>query len=121
MPYALAVAQPLIRYRRARDLPQLQHHPVPRPGDFVVFAVSPDPAANTTNDISPDLIPIARAIAAEKPDLTLYLGDLVNGWELTNASPMENNFTGQLGNRMADVAPIHNYTAGTGIPIYSPG
>jgi hypothetical protein len=85
---------------------------------FVVFADSPDPAANTPTGVSPDLIPIAGAIAAEKPDLALYMGDLVNGWELTNASPMENNFTGQFGNWMADVAPIHNYTAGTGIPIY---
>jgi len=88
------------------------------PWKFVVFADSPDPAANTTTGVSPELIPIATAIAAEKPDLTLYMGDLVNGWELTNASPMAGNYTGQLGNWMADVDPIHNYTTGTGIPIY---
>lgn len=85
---------------------------------FIVFADSPDPAGNTTTGVSPALIPIARAIAAEKPDLTLYMGDLVNGWELTNASPMAGNYTGQFENWMKYVAPIHNYTDGTGIPIY---
>jgi hypothetical protein len=85
---------------------------------FVVFADSPDPAGNTTTGVSPDLIPIAKAIAAEKPDLALYMGDLVNGWMLTNASPMAGNYTGQFKNWMEYVAPIHNYTDGTGIPLY---
>jgi hypothetical protein len=85
---------------------------------FVVFADSPDPEGNTTTGVSPALIPIAKAIAAEKPDLTLYMGDLVNGWELTNASPMAGNYTGQFENWMKYVTPIHNYTDGTGIPLY---
>jgi para-nitrobenzyl esterase len=85
---------------------------------FVVFGDSPDPATNTTTGISPDLSPIATAIAAENPDLALYIGDLVNGALLTNASPMQNNYTGQFGNWMAAVSPIHNYTTGTGIPLY---
>jgi hypothetical protein len=85
---------------------------------FVVFADSPDPAGNTTTGVSPALIPIASAIAKEKPDLALYMGDLVNGWELTEASPMAGNYTGQFGNWMNYVAPIHNYTDNTGIPIY---
>jgi para-nitrobenzyl esterase len=85
---------------------------------FVVFGDSPDPATNTTTGISPDLSPIAKAIAAEKPDLALYIGDLVNGALLSNASPMQNNYTGQFGNWMAAVSPIHNYTEGTGIPLY---
>jgi DNA repair exonuclease SbcCD nuclease subunit len=46
------------------------------------------------------------------------MGDLINGWGLTNASPMEGNYTGQFNNWMADVAPIHNYSDGSGIPIY---
>ena len=85
---------------------------------FVVFADSPDPAGNTTTGVSPALIPIAKAVAAEKPDLALYLGDLVNGWMLTNASPMAGNYTGQFENWMHYVSPIHNYTDGTGIPLY---
>lgn len=85
---------------------------------FVVFADSPDPAGNTTTGLSPDLIPIAKAVAAEKPDLALYLGDPINGWGLTRASPMAGNFTGQFGNWMHYVSPIHNYTDGTGIPLY---
>jgi para-nitrobenzyl esterase len=84
---------------------------------FVVFGDSPDPANNTTTGVSPALSPIATAIAAEKPDLALYIGDLVNGF-LTDASPMQNNFTGQFANWEVAVAPIHNYTTGTGIPLY---
>jgi hypothetical protein len=85
---------------------------------FVVFADSPDPAGNTTTGVSPDLIPIAKAVAAEKPDLTLYMGDLIDGWMLTKASPVAGNYTGQFKNWMEYVAPIHNYTDGTGIPLY---
>jgi hypothetical protein len=85
---------------------------------FVVFADSPDPAGNTTTGVSPALIPIARAVAAEKPDFAIYMGDLVNGWMLTKASPMAGNYTGQFRNWMSDVAPIHNYSDGTGIPLY---
>ena len=85
---------------------------------FVVFGDSPDPATNTTTGISPELNPIAKAIAEEKPEMALYIGDLINGADLTNASPMQNNYTGQFGNWMTAVSPIHNYTAGTGIPLY---
>jgi metallophosphoesterase (TIGR03768 family) len=85
---------------------------------FVVFGDSPDPVANTTTGVSPNLSPIAKAIATEKPDLALYIGDLVNGADLTNASPMQNNFTGQFANWEQAVSPIHNYTVNTGIPLY---
>jgi len=85
---------------------------------FVVFADSPDPAGNTTTGVSPALVPIAKAIAAENPDLAIYSGDLINGWGLTNKSPMVGNYSGQFKNWMTDVAPIHNYTTGTGIPLY---
>jgi hypothetical protein len=85
---------------------------------FVVFGDSPDSANNTTTGVSPELGPIAKAIAAEKPDLALYIGDLVNGADLTNASPMQNNFTGQFGNWETAVSPIHNYTTNAGIPLY---
>ena len=92
--------------------------PVSGSWKFVVFGDSPDPATNTTTGISPALAPIARAIAAEKPDLAVYIGDLANGALLTNASPMQKNYTGQFGNWMEAVSPVHNYTAGTGIPLY---
>ena len=85
---------------------------------FVVFGDSPDPASNTTTGVSPELIPIAKAIAAEKPDLALYVGDLTNGWELYNTSPVAGNYSAQHANWMADVSPIYNYTTGTGIPLY---
>lgn len=79
---------------------------------FVVFGDSPDPAANTTTGVSPALAPIARAIAADKPDLVLYVDDL------TNASPMQNNFSGQFSNWKDAISPIHNFATGTGIPLY---
>ena len=86
---------------------------------FVVFGDSPDPANNTTTGISPYLSPIATAVAAEKPDLVMYTGDLVNGWMLLpNESPMATNYSGQFENWMQAVSPIHNYTTGTGIPLY---
>lgn len=85
---------------------------------FAVFGDSPDPAANTTTGVSPNLSPIARAVAAEKPDLVIYNGDLINGWELTNLSPMMGNYSGQFRNWMEAVSPIYNYTTGTGIPLY---
>jgi para-nitrobenzyl esterase len=85
---------------------------------FVVFGDSPDPAKNTTTGISPALSRIAMAVAAEKPDLVMYTGDLVNGWMLTNESPMASNYPGQFKNWMTAVSPIHNYTTGTGIPLY---
>lgn len=85
---------------------------------FVVFGDSPDPTKNTTTGISPNLSPIATAVAAEKPDLVMYTGDLVSGWIIANESPMATNYSGQFGNWMEAVSPIHNYTTGTGIPLY---
>ena len=85
---------------------------------FVVFGDSPDPAKNTTTGVSPALSLIARRVAAEKPDLVMYTGDLVNGWMLTNVSPMATNYPGQFTNWMQAVSPVYNYTSGTGIPLY---
>ncbi len=85
---------------------------------FVVFGDSPDPNASSTTGVSPGLIPVAKAIAAEKPDLALYVGDLTNGWELENTSPVAGNYSAQHANWMAVVSPIHNYATGTGIPLY---
>ncbi len=85
---------------------------------FVVFGDSPDPAKNTTTGVSPGLIPVAKAIAAEKPDLAIYVGDLTNGWELENTSPVAGNYQAQHANWMATVSPIYNYTTGTGTPLY---
>ena len=48
----------------------------------------------------------------------MYNGDLINGWMLTNKSPMLNNYSGQFGNWIEAVAPIHDFTTGTGIPFY---
>jgi hypothetical protein len=62
------------------------------PGPLSYSGAHPDPAANTTTGVGPALGPIARAIAEEKVDLVLYLGELINGGGLTNASPLQNKF-----------------------------
>ena len=92
--------------------------PAPGSWKFVVFGDSPDPAKNTTTGVSPALSIIAPAVAAEKPDLVIYTGDLVNGWILTNASPVEGNYPVQFKNWEEAVSPIHNYETGTGVPLY---
>ncbi|MEI8331875.1 MAG: hypothetical protein WCF90_09575 [Methanomicrobiales archaeon] len=53
------------------------------------FWIPPDPASNTTTGDSLELLTISRAIAAEKPEFALYIGDLINVWGLTNASPCQ--------------------------------
>ena len=85
---------------------------------FVVFGDSPDPSKNTTTGISPAFSPIASAVAKENPDLVLYVGDLINGWMVTNESTVQDNYPKQFGNWMDAASPMHNYTSGTGIPIY---
>jgi hypothetical protein len=50
--------------------------------------------------------------------MALYIGDLVNGALLTNASPMMGNYSGQFDNWEQAVSPVHNYATGTGIPLY---
>jgi hypothetical protein len=85
---------------------------------FVVFGDSRDITKNTTTGVSPYLTPIAVAVAAEKPDLVIYNGDLVSGWIIGNSSPVATDYTAQFKNWMNVVAPIHNYTLGSGAPIY---
>ncbi|MFA4859200.1 carboxylesterase family protein [Methanoregula sp.] len=86
---------------------------------FVVFGDSPDPDKNTTVGVSPELGTISTAIAAENPDLAIYVGDLINGWMLPNTSSVRGNYPAQFANWTKGVSPIHNYPAGTGIPIYT--
>ena len=50
---------------------------------FVVFGDSRDNTKDTLTGVSPYLDPVAVAIAAEKPDLVMYNGDLVSGWILS--------------------------------------
>ena len=110
--------------------PSPQTKPVPTPGTpavsptpagtwtFVVFGDSRDITKDTQTGVSPYLSPIAVAVAAEKPDLVIYNGDLISGWIISNASPLATNYPAQFKNWSDAVAPIHNYTTGTGIPIY---
>jgi hypothetical protein len=85
---------------------------------FVVFGDSRDITHHTLTGVSPYLSPLAIAIAAEKPELVMYNGDLVSGWIISNSSPVAMDYRTQFKNWMDTVAPIHNYTSGTGAPIY---
>ena len=85
---------------------------------FVVFGDSRDLTRDTLTGVSPYLAPIAVAIAAEKPDLVMYNGDLVSGWMISNSSPVATDYPAQFKNWMDVVAPIYNFTTGSGAPIY---
>ena len=85
---------------------------------FVVFGDSRDITKNTTTGISPYLYPIAAAIANESPDLVIYNGDLISGWIISETSPVATDYPAQFRNWMKAVAPIHNYTTGSGIPLH---
>ena len=85
---------------------------------FVVFGDSRDNTKDTTTGVSPYLATIATEIAKEKPDLAMFNGDLVSGWIISNSSPVATDYQVQFKNWMDDVAPIHNYTTGSGIPLY---
>jgi hypothetical protein len=85
---------------------------------FVVFGDSRDNTKDTLTGVSPYLNTLAVAIAAEKPDLVMYNGDLVSGWIISNSSPVATDYQAQFNNWMTAVTPIHNYTEGRGIPLY---
>jgi len=85
---------------------------------FVVFGDSRDLTRDTQTGVSPYLVPIAKAVAEEKPDLVIYNGDLVSGWMIANESPVATDYKAQFRNWMDMVAPIHNYTSGSGVPLY---
>lgn len=88
------------------------------PWTFVVFGDSRDNTRDTLTGVSPYLSPLADAIAAEKPDLVMYNGDLVSGWIISNSSPVATDYQAQFRNWMNAVAPIYNYTTKSGTPLY---
>ncbi len=88
------------------------------PWSFVVMGDTRDRTAATLTGISPDLPALAQAIAAERPDLVIHVGDLVNGYHTGRDSPVRGQFRRQLANWKAAVRPIYDYEARRGIPIY---
>jgi PKD repeat protein len=92
--------------------------PVTTTWKFVVFGDSPDNSPASATGISQNLSIIATAVAAEHPDLAVYTGDLVSGWDLENTSPVYGKYSEQFENWMAAMAPVHNYQTGLGIPLY---
>lgn len=85
---------------------------------FVVMGDTRDRTTKTDTGISPDLPEMAKAIAAEKPDLVIHTGDLCNGYYTTKDSPMHSRFREMFGRWKAAVKPIYDYEKKSGIPIY---
>lgn len=77
-----------------------------------------DKTTHTATGISPDLPELARAIAAEKPDLVLHTGDLCNGYYTAKDSPMHGRFKEMFRNWKAAVKAVYDYEKRQGIPIY---
>lgn len=88
------------------------------PWKFVVVGDSRAPTGNTTTGISEDLDEIATAIAAERPSLLVFSGDLVSGWNVDKDSPVYRDYQAQFENWMSAMAPVHDYVRGTGVPVY---
>lgn len=84
---------------------------------FVVFGDTRD-HNNTTTGISQYLNTISKGIAAEKPDLVLFGGDLINGVVVFPPSVITGKYSVQFQNWMNAVSPIYNYSTMTGIPLY---
>ena len=86
---------------------------------------------NTSTGISTNLHAIAEKIASLHPQLVIVAGDFCNGNALNTNSPRypsDGNFTNLamkmvyaefFGNWKAAMQPVFDYSAGTGIPIYT--
>jgi hypothetical protein len=97
---------------------------------FVMLGDTRD-ADDTSTGISAYLQIIAQKIATLNPKLVIVAGDLCNGNALKTNSPLypkDGNFTNAaakatydqfFANWKAAMQPIFNYSAGTGIPIYT--
>jgi predicted phosphodiesterase len=86
---------------------------------FVVIGDTRDEEYDTETGISPYLGELASGIAQEAPDLVLHNGDLINGYYVDNSSSISGNYTAMFANWKKAMAPIYDYTNGTGIPIYT--
>jgi predicted phosphodiesterase len=85
---------------------------------FVVMGDTRDKTTLTSTGISPDLSKMAEAIAAEKPDLVIHTGDLINGYYTAKDSEMHGRFIEMFRKWKAAVKPIYDYETKKGIPIY---
>lgn len=77
-----------------------------------------DKTRDTATGVSPDLPLIAKAIAAEKPDLVLHTGDLCNGYYTTRNAPAHGKFKEMFQNWKSAMKPVFDYPTGKGIPVY---
>jgi hypothetical protein len=91
---------------------------VPRQWTFVVLGDTRDVSEDTSTGISPDLPRIAEAVAAEKPDLVIHNGDLINGYYTGHESPVHGKFQEMFDNWKRAIKPIYDFETRSGIPLY---
>jgi hypothetical protein len=85
---------------------------------FVVMGDTRDATRDTLTGISPALHRIAAAVAAEKPELVIHDGDLINGFYTNDESPVHGKFLEMFDNWKKAMGPIYDFNGRTGIPLY---
>jgi hypothetical protein len=96
---------------------------VPKPAEarrwtFVVLGDTRDLSDETQTGISPALNRLAKTIAAEKPDLVIHNGDLINGFYTSRGSEIHGKFREMFDNWKQAMRPIYDFEHRTGIPFY---
>lgn len=81
---------------------------------FVIFGDTRHPDPMTTTGVSPKLPELSQAIAAEKPEMVFFYGDLINGCRTSSLSPLYRKYRRQFDNWLAAMKPVYNL----GIPVY---
>ncbi len=84
---------------------------------FVMLGDTRGARSTTTTGVSTELPAIAAKIASLNPELVLVAGDLCNGNDVPSGSTL--SYAEQFANWKTTMAPVYNYSTGTGIPIYT--
>jgi hypothetical protein len=85
---------------------------------FVVVGDSRAATAVTLTGVSPDLPAIASAIAAERPALVIFTGDLIIGSTVLDHTPLHEHYDAQFEHWGGAMRAVHDYVNGTGVPVY---
>jgi predicted phosphodiesterase len=85
---------------------------------FAVLGDTRDATRDTLTGISPILHRISEAVAADKPDLVIHNGDLINGFYTDDESPVHGKFQKMFDNWKSAMQPIFDFNNRMGIPLY---
>jgi hypothetical protein len=88
---------------------------------FVMLGDTRGNRTTTNTGIAGELGAIATKIASLslRPEFVMVAGDLCNGNDLPAETALTLSYTDQFNNWKAAMNPVFNYTANTGIPIYT--